>query len=302
MPRIRVAVPEDEMVDIYLLARRISYAFHPLAANQAGEGIVTRKISDPFSIPGATSPSLSANSIESVSALTTQDRELLRKVLIDLPKLHSQMSNKEREIFNKRWAAHPLAPTWRPKLPEDQDRIAAVHLASDVADGHLKQLTKMIRDGALKAFDKHHIQSVNLGLNSYIRQEDALRYLEAQNFSVVFSEGLVAPPQSTTVGTDESSDSSFEVPGNTTQEDSSKDRVPAPSVAGKPHRRKPHNEWRHGGAERMAEFVKIRGWDEAEKKYKVDKKTLRRALERNDVPEPTPPLKNWPFYKPSRTK
>ena len=52
----------------------------------------------------------------------------------------------------------------------------------------------------------------------------------------------------------------------------------------------------------MAEFVKIRGWDEAEKKYKVDKKTLRRALERNDVPEPTPPLKNWPFYKPSRTK
>lgn len=206
MPRIRVAVPEDEMVDIYLLTRRISYAFHPLAANQAGESIVTRKLNGPFSIPEASSPPSQVDSrpstVQSVSALTTEDRDLLRKMLQDLPKLHSQMSSREREFFDARWAAHPLAPAWRPKLPQDQDRIAAVHLASDVADGHQKILAKMIRDGVLKAFDKYHLPSASVGLNSYIRQEDALRYLEAQNFDVVFSEELVAPSSPVTAPQD----------------------------------------------------------------------------------------------------
>lgn len=208
MPRISVAVPQDDQIDTYLLARRISYAFYPLAAVQRGERIVTKKLSklsdkfrqhlfDSAAHPDQTQADAEKKEPVSVAKLTEKDRELLRTMLVDLPPLHSQMSLNDRDEFYMQWNAHPLAPDWWPKLPSEQDEVTARLLASEVSERHLKQMATMVQKGTLKAFDTHHLPSRDIGLNIYIRQSDAIAYLEAHDLDAMMVEELVAPPPPT---------------------------------------------------------------------------------------------------------
>ncbi|CAN7304654.1 hypothetical protein [Variovorax paradoxus] len=125
-----------------------------------------------------------------------------------------------------------------------------------------------------------------MGIDIYIRREDAVRYLEDQNFEVVFSDEPVAPssPGNAAMPALELS----EILSETT---SGSDRTlegPEPRRNGSNPPKRKNNDWRDGGAEKMALFVQSNSWSAAEKKYGCTEKALKRALARHHIDEPKP--------------
>jgi hypothetical protein len=165
--------------------------------------------------------------------------------------------------YSSRWdpSMVPMAPTKERWLAECGRRL------QDLQDWVTRKELLIFTSGRTKA------QAVAPG--TYLKRADAVRYCKESGFEVADLVAGNAPHRSAPPMP--SATSTAEIEGN--------DK--------KPIKRK-NNSWGNGGAQKLADYVKNRGWDDAEKKYETSEKSLRTALKRNGI-DPSKLTRNWSF-------
>lgn len=178
MRRLSVKLLEEDPVDTFLFTRNISHAIVTLAADPHAtlvEELFESKVTD---------IKVGDVEMETIGALTVEDRKLLREILRDLPPLTFTSDDSARTQFRERWKQHPKAPAWQPKLPTERDQAVAAFQATFVQGRHLDQLQEWLDRGMLRAFDRHRLSAWKVGLDAYISRADAERYLDEHGMDV----------------------------------------------------------------------------------------------------------------------
>ncbi|MET3116987.1 hypothetical protein AAKU64_001200 [Undibacterium sp. GrIS 1.8] len=110
--------------------------------------------------------------------LTDNDREVMEKLLVDLPSLHYPMSDYGMESFLSAYSSLPNRPEWKPVLVDAKTIERRQAEQDTVMIHHQRVLQDELARERLSAVDANHVSVARFGIGTYLPKGQAIAYLE----------------------------------------------------------------------------------------------------------------------------
>lgn len=192
MQKIGIPLPPGDLVDLWDFTLRIAKSICPSLRDAKGYAWIQKKLD---ATPGS--------GFETLSYTSQEERSLLVHLLPGLP-LQAGMTKDDRNLFMDAYLCHPERAPWKPVFVTEEEVAANGFEILRIQEKHLLALQHEIRSGNIPAVDADHMAESRAGLNTFIRRDDALRYLTTHQLRV--SEDHQTSP-STSIATGRGSDS-----------------------------------------------------------------------------------------------